>query len=316
MTQDDLFGDLFDEGPPDHPPTSTDSPPASEEALPASSTDSPAPNTQKPADAGDLVFDIETGPVAGERLEELFAGQFDETKVKGFDLIGTEFDPSAVKLGNLKDQAKIDAKIDAKRKEHEKAIAEATIAVAQAREDAWGSFCERAPLSPITGRVLAIGYGRGEMPLDGWPQIDVVSENSSEAAVLASFWAMFDGQIARGAKLIGHNIYGFDLPFLVRRSWLLGVPVPPEACNLSGGRWQWSRTFVDTMTAWGCGVYGERISLDRAAEFFGVTRKNGDGARFHVLFHGTPDERGQAIDYLANDLVMTWEVAEKVGVAR
>jgi len=68
------------------------------------------PETKPDADriAGNktaLVFDIETGPVASDELEELF--EFDETKTKGYELLGADFNPADVKLGNLKDKQKI-----------------------------------------------------------------------------------------------------------------------------------------------------------------------------------------------------------------
>jgi hypothetical protein len=257
-----------------------------------------------------MVFDIETGPVDSATLEDMF--EFDESRVKGFELIGQAFDQKGVKIGNLKDKQKIAEKIEQKKQEHAQAVAEAMIAVAGAREEAWISFCERAPLSPLTGQVLAIGYS------DGTAANTVVdcreSELHDERGIVNNFWIVVLNAISNGGRLVGHNIYGFDLPFLVRRSWLLGVEIPSQAYNLSGGRWSWNRLFVDTMTAWSCGVYGERISLDRAAQFFGTTRKNGEGAEFHRLFNGTPEERKQALDYLANDLVATHEVARKMGM--
>ncbi len=45
-----------------------------------------------------LVFDIETGPVPDEELERLFT--YDETAIKGYNLLAKEFDPSEVKHGN------------------------------------------------------------------------------------------------------------------------------------------------------------------------------------------------------------------------
>jgi len=257
---------------------------------------------------GTLVFDIETGPESTEVLEAIFGETFDESKTKGFDLIGREFDPGSVKLGNMKDQAKIDEKIEAKRKEHQKAVAEATVAVARAREEAWLRFCEKAPLSPETGRVLAIGTRCEEL-------VDVVTEGNTggEAGVINDFWQQAVTVISADGRLVGHNVFGFDLPFLVRRSWLLGIEIPPEVFTFSG-RWQWNRAFMDTMQVWACGIYGERVSLDRVCRFFNKGGKSGSGANFHRLYHGTPEEKEEAIKYLENDLAMTWRVGRVMGV--
>lgn len=294
---DELFSDLF--GSPESPEAE-----AADEATAVAVTPKPQTTTE------DVVFDVETGPADSATLEEMF--DFDSTKVKGFELVGRPFDPAGVKVGNLKDQTKIDAKIAEKKAEHEKAVADATAYQAVAREEAWLAFVERAPLSAVTGCVLAIGYARGgQVELD-W-QIDP-GGLAAEHGLLTRLWTRFRCCLDASSRLIGHNIYGFDLPFLVRRSWLLGVEIPPEVFTFNGGRWQWHGLFVDTMTAWSCGVYGERIGLDRAAQFFGTDRKTGHGADFHRRFNGTPEERKAALDYLEQDLAATCQVACKMGI--
>jgi len=272
----------------------------------------PAATATPQTAVGDAVFDIETGPEPTATLEALF--DFDPAKIAESKLIGATFDPASVKVGNMKDQTKIDAKIQSEREKFEAAVAGAEAAVAKAREDAWLAFVERAALSPFTGRVLAIGYACG-----GRVELDWGTEpggNGAEHGLLVRFWSHFKSHLHNGTHLVGHNIYGFDLPFLVRRSWLLKVEIPPEAFSFTGGRWQWNRLFVDTMTALGCGIYGERIGLDRAAQFFDTQRKldGVTGADFHRLFNGTPKERTKALDYLAADLKATADVARRIGV--
>ena len=58
-----------------------------------------------------VVFDIETGPGDAGLLEKLFAPPADLPEVG-------EFDESAVKVGNLKDPAKIAAKIWDEQEKH------------------------------------------------------------------------------------------------------------------------------------------------------------------------------------------------------
>lgn len=308
---DPLFDDLFTAvAEMDEEPTGDATKDTTDEPLPSPRATPPRrPGLQSwPATA---FFDIETGPIDSADLEAMFAEEWDETKVRGYELIGAEFDPESVRLGNMKDQAKIDAKIAEKRKEHERAVAEATIAVAKAREEAWLTFVERAPLSAVTGQVLAIGYGC----FDGRePRIDVSAQSppaTSEAAVINEFWMEFLNCASSGVKMVGFNCFGFDLPFLIRRSWLLDVPVPVEV--LHEGRY-WNKTFVDLMQVWGCGQYGERIKLDRVAAFFGTARKNGDGSQFHKLFTGTDADRVAAMDYLRQDILVTAEVGRRMGI--
>jgi putative salt-induced outer membrane protein YdiY len=56
------------------------------------------------------------------------------------------------------------------------------------------------------------------------------------------------------------------------------------------------------------------VKLDQLAAFFGTRRKNGDGADFHKKFFGTPEERVEALEYLNNDVMMTVEIAAKMGL--
>jgi hypothetical protein len=270
------------------------------------------------AAAATVYFDIETGPIDLTTLELLFADEWDETKCKGYELIGTKFDPTMVKVGNLKDEAKIAAKIDEKRAEFEKALADVTINVAKGREEAWRTFVERAPLSAVTGQVLAIGYGitcNDDTGPGFQVRIDAQSRlgnECSEADILYTFWeAFFIDANLNGSKLVGFNSAGFDLPFLVRRSWRLGVSVPAEV--LHENRF-WNRVFVDLMQIWACGTYGERIKLDRVAAFFGTPRKSGDGSQFHKLFNGTDDDRTAALAYLKQDILVTAEVGRRMGI--
>jgi hypothetical protein len=68
------------------------------------------------------------------------------------------------------------------------------------------------------------------------------------------------------------------------------------------------------MQVWGCGNYREMISLADVAKFLGTPhQKIGDGADFAALFLN-PETRKQALEYLENDLRVTWDVAERMGV--
>jgi len=214
-----------------------------------------------------ILFDIETGPLPGEEI----AGQFD---------------PDSVKLGNLKDQEKIDAKIES------------------ARE----AFIERAALSPLTGRVLAIGW----MDDDGTTAIHDIGDDGPEGAeayLIAKFWSTV---ASRKSSIAGFNIFGFDLPFLARRAWLLGVDVPAAARN---GRY-WSNQFVDLLDIWQLGNRMDFVGLDAIDRALGGSGKpeGTTGADFSRLFFGTKKERKKAIEYLKNDLEMTARVAEALQI--
>ena len=218
-----------------------------------------------------VCFDIETGPRPEDELRTVF-------HEKTLEEFAADCD------GRWKPET-----VAAKHNEH--------------KARAWDEFVAKAALSPITGRVLLIGImGRGEFQ----PLAD-----PDEAANLAAFWEIISLALADKTPIIGHNSNGFDLPFLVRRSWLLGVPVPPE---IRQGRY-WHPLLRDTMEWWACGSR-DMTKLDTLAIFFGAGRKTDgvSGADFAKLWFGTPEERGKALEYNAQDLRLTAAVAAKMGM--
>jgi hypothetical protein len=251
-----------------------------------------------------LVFDIETGSRPEAELRPL-CPPFDPTSVDGLAL--GEFDPASVKLGNLKDQAKIDAKIAEARAAHEAAAANAPQMLAAAEEAHWQSFVNRAALKAETGQVLAIGYWSNK----AGAKIQGQGETLDERQLLTNFWQRYRACRSEGRRMIGFNIFRFDLPFMARRSWLLGVEVP-DTLNDPSGRY-FDRVFVDLMTRWQCGVYQESIGLNAMAQYFGVGGKPDGicGADFGRLWI---EDRETAIAYLKNDLEITGGCAARMGI--
>ena len=258
-----------------------------------------------------LIFDIETGPLPDDVLTERFT--FDESKVPGFGLLSQEFDPATVKTGNMKDPEKIKEKIEKAKEDFatKKRIAE--IAVEEGKTDAWNKFVEKAALSPLTGQVLAAGFWDTTKPEQ--PLLTCVQEGFDEKALVESVLAMLDAALSGGQRLVGHNIIAFDIPFLIRRGLFYGIKPPITLTNQLNA--YNPSNIIDTMRFWQFGNRSEAtVSLNTLASFFGTTQKNGNGALFHKKFFGTETERSEAIQYLYNDIIMTVEIAEKLGVIR
>lgn len=247
-----------------------------------------------------IVFDIETGPLAEETVLQ-FARPYTPPQPL------PPFDARAVKVGNLGPE-KAEEKIAAAAMLH----ADASIVRLEeikAGEAAWRKDAmDRAALSPLTGQVLAIGYQQDTGP----PVLDVVGNGNGfeEPMLLERFWIRVKQFAKTDETLVGHNILGFDLPFLIRRSWLLGVDVFP---GIFQGRYFNERLFSDTMRLWGCGNNRDFVSLDTLARAFGVGGKPEgiDGGMFADLLK---TDREAAKAYLRNDLDMTAMVAERMGV--
>jgi len=260
-----------------------------------------------------IIFDIETGPLPEPELRRMLP-ELDRTKIKGAEILGTLFDPTAVRTGNMTDPAKIKAKIEDARKKHNQAFALAERSVVEARQQHWQDFQDKAALKAHTGRVLAIGYISGENSrIVG--QDDSGSSPSQEGPMLVEFLSQLMTWIDEGRRLVGFNIFGFDLPFMFRRMWILGQRVSGKDSLLRNNR-QWHENLIDLMKVWGCGVWGEYIKLDTLAKALGVGQKPSEvtGANFHEFWNGTKVQRAKAKAYLVNDLKMTQACAERLGV--
>ena len=227
-----------------------------------------------------IVFDVETGPLAESELSALLP----------------PFDPAEVRTGNLKDPAKIAEKI------------------AEAEANHRREFFDRAALDPLTGRVVAIGMLvfpeiRGQRPEVGAEGGEcVIIGHEDEARTLREFWQHTQAEMGRMNPMIGFNIFGFDLPFLFRRSWKLRVPVP---FGIRRGRY-WGDQMIDLRDAWQLGDRQARGSLDSIAKHLGVGAKNGDGKAFAELWRS---DRAKAEAYLRNDLELTAKIAYALGIA-
>lgn len=220
---------------------------------------------------GPLTFDIETGPLPEEHLRAIYRG-------KTLD----EFAATCDKRW----------KADTVATKYE-----------EYRQAAWQEFVGKAALSAFTGRVLLIGT-LADNAFAGIMDDD-------EGTSLTMFWSVIENTLAAKQRIIGHNSNSFDLPFLVRRSWLLGVDVPREVRQ---GRY-WNPLFTDTMDEWQFHAK-QYTSLNDLAAAFGVGQKTEGvhGRDFHKLWFGTPEERQRAIVYCEQDVRLTAAIAAKMGL--
>jgi DNA polymerase elongation subunit (family B) len=119
--------------------------------------------------------------------------------------IETEANPEALALmpepqapGNYKDEAKIAAYIAEKKAEQ----------------------IERAALDADYGRVIAVAWKIDHKPTESRVEIQGYCD---ERDIISSFWDQFSAQ---NAICCGYNVIGFDLPYLMRRSFDLEIKVP------------------------------------------------------------------------------------------
>ncbi len=194
------------------------------------------------------------------------------------------FDPSKVSVpGNYKKQETIDAYI------------------ADAKASYGNDIIARAALSPRHGRIAIIGTLNDTLL-------------QSEEHGLNTVWLILSDAITRrNARIIGFNIKGFDLPFMVRRSLALGIAVPPSIWR-PRERYAWGENVVDLLDVWK-GLVGyrseESCSLASVLSELGLPQKTGSGADFGKLWE---TDKVAALAYNAQDLECERALAERLGV--
>lgn len=105
-------------------------------------------------------------------------------------------------------------------------------AIAKYKAEAKQKQISRLALDPACCRIVAIGTC-----IDGTCAATVCPDTQVERVAIAKFWDLFndtrhyvhDDQDAadyRAADVVGYNCVGFDLPVILTRSRILGVPTP------------------------------------------------------------------------------------------
>jgi len=208
-----------------------------------------------------IIFDIETGPLPAS------------------ELVIPPFDPSAVKLGNIKNPDLIAEKIQ------------------KAEESHAADYIKNAALDAISGQVLCIGYR-----IEHDQPAVLCADADGEAAMLRQWWAALN-DFQRQPRIIGFNIKAFDLPFLIRRSWRHRL-TPPYW--LRQGRY-WNDLIVDLREVWQLGDSRAHGSLAAISRHLGLGEKAGNGADFSNLWQ---TDREAAINYCLRDVQLTQQVAD------
>ena len=130
--------------------------------------------------------------------------------------------------------------------------------------------------------------------------------SGDEKEMLAKFW-----QVAAGVQqFIGHNIWGFDLPFIYQRSTILKVKTRTD---ISFARYR-NTPIYDTMCEWALWDFSElkRHKLDTLAKVMGLPTSKDlmDGSEVWQYFQ---DGRIKEIcDYCMKDVVLVRQVYQRM----
>ena len=144
----------------------------------------------------------------------------------------------------------------------------------EACNEAW----EKTALNGLFGEIVAIAWR-----WDDETAVHSVMQNiyENEGEMLDGFFALISEQKSskydQWVTWIGHNITGFDLPFILHRCIVNGVTPPHDVYLPRRLRPTGNKGVFDTMTEWS--GWGKRVSLDDMAMAFGLEGKNGSGSQ-------------------------------------
>lgn len=196
---------------------------------------------------------------------------------------------------------------------------------------------EKAALNPETAIVAVVGFWKNgkveqlvlgssewtkeinELESDPHWEFPTESELIEHAFMRLSEGSAYQWMTAdRDGKLqppgmdhcvLGWNLHGYDLMMLIRRAWILGVPVPRTIFNPLS-RYHFPERFVDMMQVWKAGNFkSPHQSLNHALKAVGLPEK-GDGKDFGKLW---ASDRSKALEYNANELRVAAELYKRMG---
>lgn len=180
-------------------------------------------------------------------------------------------------------------------------------------------FAERAEiafgetaLQGSLGKLLCIGLaidtnGRAEKPCVCGQDKATKKLHLDEAKTLTQFWNHLDriGFDAEFDLIVGHNILGFDLPFLYHRSMICGVKPSRELLN---GK-PWEIAVYDTMDKWQMGKFRDFVGLEELALAFGLNCPKKGAINGGNLLEAFADGRYEEIrEYCLKDVLCTREL--------
>jgi len=187
------------------------------------------------------------------------------------------------------------------------------------RKEALAKFLERAALSPLTGRVLAIGYLTPREGKEPKVYLDLARLPAYEERVITDFLKHLCQKDVWSATISGYCFHDFDLPFILTRARILGLPILdriPSDMRMLKAKVQ---DVYREITCW-CGSWNKdslfpNAKLSTLADVFGVVSSFRDtecsGADFHkCLMSDDETLQTQAIDHLTADLWETYNLAQ------
>lgn len=162
---------------------------------------------------------------------------------------------------------------------------------------------DRTALDSMAGRLWGLGWA-----FDGEePRVHVVDHDAGAFGEVAALDALrwdIEHATRAGQRVltwVGHNVKGFDLPWLwrlaVKHNHDLAAFIPHD---------KWGRDAFDTMEAWAATDYRAKVGLDAVARFLGVESTWGSGSQVAEWYRA--GDEASMVRHLTEDVRTTRDV--------
>lgn len=128
------------------------------------------------------------------------------------------------------------------------------------------------------------------------------------AIVDASSRPLHGTEMMMPVTFCGHNVAGFDLPFLKHRAIINGIKPPAQLFKAMSAK-PWDACVADTMLMWSSDP-NKRGSMDRLCKAFGIAGKDGfDGS---MVAETWPTDPLKVIEYCCDDVRRTRAIYKRL----
>lgn len=187
--------------------------------------------------------------------------------------------------------------------------------IAKWREENYASVLDekvrRTALDGLYGSVACIAWA-----VDDGPVCTTLADYDEATCLEAFFAAVYaastvlhhGGETCRSVTFCGHNIAGFDLPFLKHRAIIHGIK-PPSVLLRAIHAKPWDTCIADTMLMWSSDRE-KRVSMDKLCRALGIDGKGDmDGSMVADMWKTDPEK---VIAYCAGDVLRSRMICRRL----
>lgn len=180
--------------------------------------------------------------------------------------------------------------------------------------DTWGPKAaakeeiDKSGLDGAYGEICCIGWAFDDMPAVSSSHYDDTPEKDVLDLFVRKTAAFVEHSNNRHPQIVGHNVLGFDIPFIQKRCAVHGIKLPAWWPQNTG---KYSREVYDTMMRWDSNKF---IGMDKLCAALGLEGKSDvDGSMVAGMFAEGKHE--EIAEYCRQDVTKTREVWRKMNAA-